>query len=155
MDEDLLDPRINLFPVFAFEADAGAGFENRLDLFQVELLCFVTDGGQSSSCHPLQAHLALESHLPFRLILYWIRLWLESFLISAHTRNPSIPGIIQSRIVNSGRFSPCSMAQAWLPSVATTTSWPHPVSRDSNSRRCMVSSSAIRILIGWESSDHL
>jgi hypothetical protein len=30
--------------------------------------------GQSSACHPLQAHLVLESHLPFRLILYWIRL---------------------------------------------------------------------------------
>src|SRR5260370_22680236 len=74
MDENLVDPRINLVPGFAFEADAGAGFEKRLDLFQVQLLCFVHDGGQSSSCHPLQAHLALESHLPFRLILYWIRL---------------------------------------------------------------------------------
>jgi molybdenum cofactor cytidylyltransferase len=30
--------------------------------------------GQSSACHPLQAHLVLESYLPFRLILYWIRL---------------------------------------------------------------------------------
>src|SRR5208337_980713 len=30
--------------------------------------------GQSSACHPLQAHLVLESHFPFRLILYWIRL---------------------------------------------------------------------------------
>jgi hypothetical protein len=30
--------------------------------------------GQSSACHPLQAHLVLESPLPFRLILYWIRL---------------------------------------------------------------------------------
>src|SRR5450756_815054 len=27
--------------------------------------------GQSSACHPLQAHLVLESPLPFRLILYW------------------------------------------------------------------------------------
>src|ERR1019366_10823726 len=26
------------------------------------------------ACHPLQAHLVLESHLPFRLILYWTRL---------------------------------------------------------------------------------
>src|ERR1019366_7532889 len=24
------------------------------------------------ACHPLQAHLVLESHLPFRLILYWL-----------------------------------------------------------------------------------
>src|SRR5450756_2893265 len=32
--------------------------------------------GQSSACHPLQAHLVLESPLPFRLILYWIRLGL-------------------------------------------------------------------------------
>src|SRR5450759_423046 len=34
--------------------------------------------GQSSACHPLQAHLVLESPLPFRLILYWIRLVLDS-----------------------------------------------------------------------------
>src|ERR1035438_3576298 len=33
--------------------------------------------GQSSACHPLQAHLVLESHLPFRLILYWIRLGVD------------------------------------------------------------------------------
>jgi hypothetical protein len=33
--------------------------------------------GQSSACHPLQAHLVLESPLPFRLILYWIRLFLD------------------------------------------------------------------------------
>jgi hypothetical protein len=35
--------------------------------------------GQSSACHPLQAHLVLESYLPFRLILYWIRLELFAF----------------------------------------------------------------------------
>src|ERR1019366_7164703 len=29
------------------------------------------------ACHPLQAHLVLESHLPSRLILYWIRLRLD------------------------------------------------------------------------------
>jgi hypothetical protein len=34
--------------------------------------------GQSSACHPLQAHLVLESYLPFRLILYWLRLKLDS-----------------------------------------------------------------------------
>src|SRR5450759_2696071 len=30
------------------------------------------------ACHPLQAHLVLESHLPFRLILYWTRLSVDS-----------------------------------------------------------------------------
>src|ERR1035437_3153476 len=29
------------------------------------------------ACQPLQAHLVLESHLPFRLILYWTRLSLD------------------------------------------------------------------------------
>src|ERR1019366_9176114 len=29
------------------------------------------------ACHPLQAHLVLESHLPFRLILYWTRLTID------------------------------------------------------------------------------
>ena len=38
--------------------------------------------GQSSACHPLQAHLVLESHFPFRLILYWIRLALAEFFSS-------------------------------------------------------------------------
>src|SRR5260370_3014294 len=85
LNQDLLDPRVNLLSGFVFEADAGAGFENRLDLFQVQLLCFVHDGGQSSSCHPLQAHLALESHLPFRLILYWIRLSIETLALTCHS----------------------------------------------------------------------
>src|SRR5258708_37471397 len=66
---------INLESGFAFEADGLAGAQENLDLLQAQFLCFVHVDGQSSACHPLQAHLVLESHLPFRLILYWIRLW--------------------------------------------------------------------------------
>src|ERR1019366_4505258 len=33
------------------------------------------------ACHPLQAHLVLESHLPFRLILYWTRLGLGETIL--------------------------------------------------------------------------
>src|SRR5208337_3101855 len=45
--------------------------------------------GQSSACHPLQAHLVLESHFPFRLILYWIRLMLYETTIEEY--HGSIP----------------------------------------------------------------
>src|SRR5450759_5658125 len=69
---------INLELGFAFEADGLAGAQESLDLLQAQFLCFVHADGQSSACHPLQAHLVLESHLPFRLILYWIRLGLQS-----------------------------------------------------------------------------
>src|SRR5450756_737764 len=65
---------INLELGFAFEADGLAGAKKSLDLLQAQFLCFVHVDGQSSACHPLQAHLVLESHLPFRLILYWTRL---------------------------------------------------------------------------------
>src|SRR5664280_2284300 len=44
------------------------------DRLQVQLLCLVHAGGQSSACHPLQAHLVLETASCFRLILYWKRL---------------------------------------------------------------------------------
>src|SRR5260370_24609829 len=65
---------INLESGFAFEADGLAGAQESLDLLQAQFLCFVHVDGQSSACHPLQAHLVLESHLPFRLISHWIRL---------------------------------------------------------------------------------
>src|SRR5450756_384475 len=42
--------------------------------------------GQSSACHPLQAHLVLESPLPFRLILYWIRLRVARTFLSAYNQ---------------------------------------------------------------------
>jgi hypothetical protein len=41
--------------------------------------------GQSSACHPLQAHLVLESHLPFRLILYWTRLTVATDALAVYT----------------------------------------------------------------------
>src|SRR5271157_1836917 len=41
---------------------------------QTQLLCFVHAGCQSSACHPLQAHLVLETGSSFRLILHWKRL---------------------------------------------------------------------------------
>src|SRR5664280_3219480 len=47
------------------------------DRLQVQLLCFVHAGGQSSACHPLQAHLVLETEFSFRLILYWKRLMID------------------------------------------------------------------------------
>src|SRR6266576_1409101 len=76
--EHLLDPAIDLGLGLAFEPDGLAGVEKRRDLLQVELLCFVHAGRQSSACHLLQAHLVLESRSPLRLILYWIRLWPET-----------------------------------------------------------------------------
>src|ERR1019366_5820407 len=72
--QHLFDPTINLGLGFAFEANRLAGVQESLDLLQAQFLCFVHMDGQSSACHPLQAHLVLESPLPFRLILYWIRL---------------------------------------------------------------------------------
>jgi hypothetical protein len=65
---------INLRLSLAFEPNGFAGAQERLDLLQVQFLRFVHMDGQSSACHPLQAHLVWESYLPFRLILYWIRL---------------------------------------------------------------------------------
>src|ERR1035437_8737045 len=40
------------------------------------------------ACHPLQAHLVLESHLPFRLILYWTRLGADIVMESITLINP-------------------------------------------------------------------
>src|ERR1035437_5932419 len=76
---------INLELGFAFEADGLAGAQESLDLLQAQFLCFVHVDGQSSACHPLQAHLVLESHLPFRLILYWIRLPLQLLVHLGYT----------------------------------------------------------------------
>src|SRR5437762_12264000 len=70
--EHLLDPAIDLG--LALEPDGLAGVQKRRDLLQVEFLCFVHAGRQSSACHFLQAHLVLESSSSLRLILYWIRL---------------------------------------------------------------------------------
>jgi len=53
------------------------------------LLGFVHVDGQSSACHPLQAHLVLESHLPFRLILYWTRLLVDNLTRTADTSKRS------------------------------------------------------------------
>src|ERR1019366_4072764 len=72
--QNLLHPAVNLLAMFAFEPDAFAGFSKSLDLIQVQLLCFVHAGCQSSACHLLQAHLVLETASSFRLILYWKRL---------------------------------------------------------------------------------
>jgi len=82
LTENRLDPAVNLLGSFAFEPDAGAGFQKRRHRIQVQFLCFVHAASQSSACHWLQAHLVVESHLPFRLILYWIRLRL---LLSSDT----------------------------------------------------------------------
>src|ERR1035437_4093176 len=82
--EHLLDPVINLLLGFAFEADGFAGAQESLDLLQAQFLGFVHVDGQSSACHPLQAHLVLESHLPFRLILDWIRLSRRERLLLSH-----------------------------------------------------------------------
>ena len=70
----LLDPGIDLLPVFAEEVDFFAGLEKGRDPLQTQVLCFVHAGCQSSACHPLQAHLVLETDPSFRLILYWKRL---------------------------------------------------------------------------------
>ncbi len=78
VDQELLDPAVDLFPGLTFEPDSLAPFQECLDLVQIKLLGFMHADRQSSACH-LQAHLALESALPFRLILYWTRLVLSSF----------------------------------------------------------------------------
>src|SRR5437762_6399876 len=70
--EHLLDPAIHLGLGLAFEPDGLAGIEKRRDLLQIEFLCFVHAGRQSSACHsspgsscvgiplPAQAHLVLD-----------------------------------------------------------------------------------------------
>jgi len=76
--QHLLHPPVNLLLCLPLEPDPFAGFQKLPDLIQTQLLGFMHADRQSSVCHPLQAHLALESHLPFRLILYWIRLCLPA-----------------------------------------------------------------------------
>ena len=73
VDQQLLDPAVDLFLGLSLEPDALAPFQESLDLVQIQLLGFVHADGQSSACH-LQALLALESGPRFRLILCWIRL---------------------------------------------------------------------------------
>src|ERR1019366_1993262 len=58
-----------------------------LDLLEVKLLCFVHAGCQSSACHPLQAHLVLETASSFRLILYWTRLGLAHLKTLSQNRS--------------------------------------------------------------------
>src|ERR1019366_7924047 len=89
--QHLFDPTINLGLGFAFEANRLAGVQESLDLLQAQFLCFVHMDGQSSACHPLQAHLVLESPLPFRLILYWIRLFLAPNNVSSR-QSPDLAG---------------------------------------------------------------
>jgi hypothetical protein len=88
----LLDPVINLLLGFAFEADGFAGAQESLDLLQAQFLGFVHVDGQSSACHPLQAHLVLESHLPFRLILDWIRLSVDLPFVQAYDSPQTVRG---------------------------------------------------------------
>jgi hypothetical protein len=59
-NEHLLDPVIYLLSGFAFEPDLLAGVSKSPDLFQAQLIGFVHVDGQSSACHPLQAHLVLD-----------------------------------------------------------------------------------------------
>src|SRR5450759_1122423 len=63
------------------------------------------------ACHPLQAHLVLESHLPFRLILYWIRLWLDTGRDLEDT-SPKHRGLLAFCRVSSG--NPSSERGLWL-----------------------------------------
>ncbi len=60
LTQHLLDPAVDLGSSLAFEPDALAGIKKGLHLLEVQLLCFVHAGGQSSACHRLQAHLAME-----------------------------------------------------------------------------------------------
>jgi hypothetical protein len=72
-------------------------------------------GGQSSACHPLEAHLVVESHFPFRLILYWIRLPLpaaEEICYSQNRRSLSEFGGSLSEVTSFCRPNPSSH---WLP----------------------------------------
>src|ERR1019366_4019267 len=103
--QHLFDPTINLGLGFAFEANRLAGVQESLDLLQAQFLCFVHMDGQSSACHPLQAHLVLESPLPFRLILYWIRL---SQLVLL--RNPNTLHIL----IHSRRVLASVLAAKWV-----------------------------------------
>src|SRR5947207_4583326 len=77
--EHLLDPAIHLGLGLAFEPDGLAGIEKRRDLLQIEFLCFVHAGRQSSACHsspgsscvgiplPAQAHLVLDKTVDIRM----------------------------------------------------------------------------------------
>src|SRR5271157_2893878 len=72
--------------------------------------------GQSSACHPLQAHLVLESHFPFRLILYWIRLTLPFWNPPCYHPNRHPCALRKGWINEKG-----STAQNWKCSVRQTT----------------------------------
>ena len=74
VDQELLNPAVNLFLGLALEPDPLAPFQEGFDLAQIQLLGFMHADSQSSACH-LQAHLALESGSRSRLFLYWIRLF--------------------------------------------------------------------------------
>src|SRR6266568_9164133 len=72
--EHLLDPAIDLDLGLAFEPDGLAGVEKRRDLLQVEFLCFVHAGRQSSACHFLQAHLVLDKTRSSKALPLWRRI---------------------------------------------------------------------------------
>src|SRR5438477_2789409 len=84
--EHLLDPAIHLGLGLAFEPDGLAGIEKRRDLLQIEFLCFVHAGRQSSACHsspgsscvgiplPAQAHLVLDKTMASAIPFFCCRL---------------------------------------------------------------------------------
>ena len=59
VDQELLNPTVDLFFGLTLEPDSFAPFQERLDLAQIQLLGFMHADSQSSACH-LQAHLALD-----------------------------------------------------------------------------------------------
>src|SRR5208283_350819 len=73
LNQNPLYPAVALLAVFALKADCLAGFDEPLNCFQTQLLCFVHADVHIPACLSLQAHLVLESDPPFRLILYWKR----------------------------------------------------------------------------------
>ena len=79
MAEQTLHPGVNLRATATGKPHTLRGRKKCLDLNQTQLLCSKHADHPSSACplQRLQAHLALESTPPFRLILRWTRVALD------------------------------------------------------------------------------
>src|ERR1019366_1359208 len=75
MAEQALYPAVNLRAATSHKPHTLRGGKKCLDLYQTQLLCSKHADHPSSACplQLLQAHLALESTSPLRLILRWTR----------------------------------------------------------------------------------
>src|ERR1019366_2302236 len=87
MAEQALYPAVNLRAATSHKPHTLRGGKKCLDLYQTQLLCSKHADHPSSACplQLLQAHLALESTPPLRLILRWTRVPVEKIFRIVHS----------------------------------------------------------------------